>query len=163
MSGDGELRIGDADRFPSRARPQGRTPALPEWLTPAAPAQLLLPPASAPSPALPRSPGHAGHEDKAALRKRAKLRQDENAIGHAFQAVRRAIDAELETATASGDTARAELLRRRLKDAHDAAAAGRQAVAAGDRATAQQQLARIRRAAPAPNHPSGFSPSPVSR
>jgi hypothetical protein len=115
-------------------------PSLPAWLTPAEVAVLAAPPAA-------RAP--ATHEDKAALRKRAKLRQDENAIGHTFQAVRRAINAKLEAATAARDSALVEQLRGRLNEAEDAAAAGRRAVAAGDRAQAQQQLARLRRLASA--------------
>jgi Domain of unknown function (DUF1707) len=105
-------------------------PALPEWLSSG-------PLVQAPQPA----PLVPPHEDRAAMRKRAKLRQDENAIGHTFQAVRRTINAELPKTAAPEEQQR---LRERLRQAQDFADAARAAVTAGNRAEVQQQLARLR-------------------
>ncbi len=110
-------------------------PTLPEWLTPAE-VTALAPPARAAVSA----PG-AG---KAALRKHAKLRQDENAIGHTFQATRRSIGAAVERARSAGNSTEVARLEQRLREANEAAQAGRRAVTAGNRAAAQQQLARLR-------------------
>lgn len=114
-----------------------KLPTLPEWLTPAELVALVPPPSPTRAASAPRP-------DKAAIRKRAKLRQDENAIGHAFQAARRSIAAALERARAAGSSIETEELEQRLRDAHEAAEAGRQAATAGNRAAAQQQLARLR-------------------
>lgn len=117
------------------------TPALPGWLTfdhqvDSAPVKMTEGPSTAtPMPA---------REDRAALRSRAKRRQDENAIGHTFQATRRAINAELASARASGKSAEVQRLNGRLRDAQKAADAARQAVAAGDRAAVQRLLAHLR-------------------
>jgi DUF1707 SHOCT-like domain len=118
-------------------------PALPEWLASwrlveldTAPAR----PAPGGAPAPPRTP----HQDRAAARKRAKLRQDENAIGHTFQATRRAINAQIESASASGGSGDVERLRERLREAQDTAASAHRAVAAGDRAEVQRRLVRLR-------------------
>ena len=78
------------------------------------------------------------------MRKQAKLRQDENAIGHTFQATRKSIGAALERARAAGSATEIAQLEQRLREANEAAQAGRQAVVAGNRAAAQQQLARLR-------------------
>jgi hypothetical protein len=104
-------------------------PALPGWLTPGASVAPVSPPTA------------TAHEDRAALRKRAKLRQDENAIGHTFQATRRAINAEIE---ASGTPEQAKPLRDKLREAQQIADDARQAVAAGDRAEVQRGLAQLR-------------------
>ena len=114
-------------------------PTLPDWLTHGQWAQ----PAPVPARTAPAPPVGA-HEDRAALRRRAKLRQDENAIGHTFQATRRAISEELESARASGDADGVQRASDRLKDAKKTAEEARQAVAAGDRATVQRLLARLR-------------------
>jgi hypothetical protein len=106
-------------------------PALPAWLTPGA---VLAPAAVSP-------PTPIAHEDRAALRKRAKLRQDENAIGHTFQATRRAINARLSSAATPEE---AQPLRERLHHAQEIADAARRAVAAGDRAEVQRRLAQLR-------------------
>jgi hypothetical protein len=105
-------------------------PALPAWLTPGT---VLAPAAVSPTP--------IAHEDRAALRRRAKLRQDENAIGHTFQATRRAINAQLETC---GTPVQAQPLRDKLREAQQIADQARQAVAAGDRAEVQRRLAQLR-------------------
>jgi hypothetical protein len=91
----------------------------------------------------PTRPAHPS-QDRAAMRKRAKLRQDENAIGHTFQATRRAINAELETATASGQADEIERLKERLQRAQAAEVAARQAVSAMDRAEVQRRLGEMR-------------------
>ncbi len=114
-----------------------KLPTLPEWLKPAELVALVPPPSPTTAVSAPR-------QDKAAMRKRAKLRQDENAIGHAFQATRRSIAAALERARAAGSSIETEQLEQRLRDANAAAEPGRQAVTAGNRAAAQQQLARLR-------------------
>jgi hypothetical protein len=132
------------------------TPALPSWLTADGlvgeqrPAAVPMPPGGpvtppAPSPAVSAALPGRGAQDKAAARRRAKLRADENAIGHAFQARRRAITSALERATAAGDGDDVARLNVLLREAKDAADAGRRAVAAGDRAEAQRQLQRLRR------------------
>jgi hypothetical protein len=121
-------------------------PALPEWLTvgpsvessPADPRSTQAP--ADPSTATPTT----AREDRAAARRRAKLRQDENAIGHTFQATRRAINAELASARASGRSDDAQRFEERLQDAHKMADSARQAVATGDRAELQRLLARLR-------------------
>ena len=112
-----------------------KLPTLPEWLTPAELLALAPPTTAAVTPPAP---------DKAAMRQRAKLRQDENAIGHTFQATRRSISVALERARAADSSTEIGLLEQRLHDANEAAQAGRQAVVAGNRAAAQQQLARLR-------------------
>ena len=114
-------------------------PTLPEWLTQVAVAALAPPARAAVS-----APG-AG---KAAMRKQAKLRQDENAIGHTFQATRRSIGAALERARTAGSAIEITRLEQRLREANEAAQAGRRAVTAGNRAAAQQQLALLRSLAP---------------
>jgi hypothetical protein len=120
------------------------TPALPEWLAaedPAgskAPAEVAGPNVPAPGTATPP------REDRAAERRREKLRRDENAIGHTFQATRRALNARLETANAAGRPDEVADLKQRLGEAQTLATSARQAVAAGDSAQVQQLLARLR-------------------
>jgi hypothetical protein len=121
-------------------------PTLPEWLT--------FDRVDDSAPAEPRSSaGTAGtsvpvpvpaREDRAAMRKRAKLRQDENAIGHTFQSTRRAINAELASARASGKSAEVQCFEGRLREAQQTADSARQAVAVGDRAEVQRLLAQLR-------------------
>jgi hypothetical protein len=112
-----------------------KLPTLPEWLTPAEVTSSAPP--TRPTVSAPR-------EDKAAMRKRAKLRQDENAIGHTCQATRKSIGAALERARTAGSSIEIERLEQRLREANEAAQAGRRAVTAGNRAAAQQQLALLR-------------------
>jgi hypothetical protein len=124
--------------------------ALPEWLVSnrqvdAGQHEPRSSPAAAGPPTAPPIPTR---EDRAAVRKRARLRQDENAIGHTFQATRRAINAELERATSSGQSDEVQRLNDRLRNAQQTAEAARRAVAAGDRAEAQRFLARLRTLAP---------------
>jgi hypothetical protein len=126
--------------------PESPAPALPEWLTvrrlaDSSPAE----PHSTQTPA-DRSTGTPipARKDRAAGRRRAKLRQDENAIGHTFQATRRAINAKLATARASGRSGDVQRLEERLQDAHKTADSARQAVTAGDRAEVQRLLASLR-------------------
>jgi hypothetical protein len=114
-------------------------PSLPEWLGPGEFVALSTPAVPAVS---------VGAEDKAAMRKRAKLRQDENAIGHTFKATRRSIAGAIARARAAGDYVQVEQLEERLREVNEAARAGREAVAAGNRGAAQQQLARLRSLAP---------------
>jgi hypothetical protein len=126
------------------------SPGLPEWLTSnrqvdSAPPESGAVPAAADGSTATPAPIR---EDRAALRKRAKLRQDENAIGHTFQATRRAINAELERASASGQSDEVQRLKRRLGEAQQTADTARQAVAAGNRAEAQRLLARLRNLVP---------------
>jgi hypothetical protein len=111
------------------------SPPLPEWLRsgPLVEARVAPKPSSAPVA--------APHEDRAAMRKRAKRRQDENAIGHTFQSARRAINAEIATRAAPEEQQR---LRERLGKAQELADAARAAVAAGNRAEVQRQLAQLR-------------------
>lgn len=59
------------------------------------------------------------------MRKEAKLRQDENAIGHTFQATRRAINAELESARASGKADDVQRVKDRLQEAQRTADSAR--------------------------------------
>lgn len=115
---------------------EAATPVLPTWV-----ADVVV--SSLQTTAAPPSPGSAA-EQRAAARKREKLRDDENAIGHAFQARRRAIAADLDAAAAAGDHDATRRLEDELRDAKSAADAGRSAVAAGDRAEAQRQLQRLR-------------------
>ena len=120
-------------------------PELPAWLS----SQRLAGPGIAQVPAssamdVPAESSVRQREDRAAMRKRAKLRQDENAIGHTFQATRRAINAELENATSSHRTEEVQRLQERLRKAQGSATAARQAVAAGDRAEVQRRLAEMR-------------------
>ena len=119
-------------------------PELPAWLS----SQRLAGPGIAQVPAssamdVPAESSARQREDRAAMRKRAKLRQDENAIGHTFQATRRAINAELESATSSR-TEEVQRLQERLRKAQASATTARQAVAAGDRAEVQRRLAEMR-------------------
>lgn len=118
-------------------------PVLPDWLTVAGPPERPAP-AQRPAPGVPRSRTPTPAREDQAARKRAKLRQDENAIGHTFQATRRAINAKLVTATGDANSADLTDLNDRLRDAQDLAAAARQAVSAGDRAEVQRLLARLR-------------------
>jgi hypothetical protein len=132
--------------------PERETPSLPEWLTPnwqldsVRPEPRFSPTVASPPTASPTPTS----QDRAAMRKRAKLRQDENAIGHTFKATRRAINAELERAAAAGQSEEVQGLNDRLREAQNAAESARQAVAAGDRAEAQRFLARLRTLAPDP-------------
>lgn len=110
-------------------------PMLPEWLTQAE-VTALAPPS--------RAVVYAPRDGNAAMRKQAKLRQDENAIGHTFQATRRSIGAALERARTADSSTEITRLEQRLRKANEAAQAGHRAVTAGNRAAAQQQLALLR-------------------
>jgi hypothetical protein len=129
---------------------QPAVPALPDWVTSygmvdsARPELPASPPAARPSTETPL----ATREDRAAMRKRAKLRQDENAIGHTFQATRRAINTKIERASASGQPDEVQRLKDRLREAQQTAESARHAVAAGNRMEAQQLVARLRALAP---------------
>jgi hypothetical protein len=120
------------------------TPALPQWLTAQDPASSEGPAqaaaANVPGPAT----APPAREDRAADRRREKLRRDENAIGHTFQATRRAINTQLETANAAGRSDEVADLKERLRAAQRLAGSARQAVGAGDRAEVQNLLARLR-------------------
>jgi hypothetical protein len=122
------------------------SPALPGWMTADG---LVDTRVQAPGPATPAAPPTAADqphraEDRAAARRRTKQRADENAIGHTFQAKRRAIGADIESAIASGDRDEVERLNERLREARETADSARSAVAAGDRAELQRQLQRLR-------------------
>ena len=120
--------------------------ALPSWLSadglfdsrPRAPnpPTTVTPPAAAPS--------RSRAEERAADRKRIKRHGDEDAIGHAFQARRRVLTAELESASASHDHDEVRRLSDTLRQAKETAAAARQAAASGDRAEVQRLLQRLR-------------------
>jgi hypothetical protein len=117
-------------------------PRLPDWLTvdatpPAPSAVSRLRAATSGARPAPR-------EDKAEMRRRTKRRADENAIGHAFQAKRRAINDERERALAAGKTDDVARLNEALREADETATSARQAAATGDRAKVQQLLARLR-------------------
>lgn len=120
--------------------------ALPGWLTfngrvgsaPAEPRSVQT--TVGPSPPTPMP----AREDRAAMRKRAKLRQDENAIGHTLQATRRAINAELASAHGSGKSDEVQRFMARLREAQKTADSARQAIAAGDRSEVQRLLAHLR-------------------
>lgn len=120
-------------------------PPLPEWLDPNRVVEFAQPQPRSAAAAVPSTaaPIPAG-EDRAATRKRAQLRQDENAVGHTFQATRRAINAELESARASVKPDEVQRLNDKLREAQVTAESARQAVAAGDRATVQRLLAHLR-------------------
>lgn len=121
-------------------------PGLPEWLTlgrmvdsSSAEPQSIQTPADPPiATAMP------AREDRASAARRAKLRRDQNAIGHTFQATRRAINAKLATSRASGKPDDVKRFEDRLQEARATADSARQAVAAGDRAEVQRFLARLR-------------------
>jgi hypothetical protein len=130
------LAAPDEERHRLLGHEHEKLATLPEWLTPAELVALT----PTPTPAAVCTP----RQDKAAMRKRAKLRQDENAIGHTFQATRKSIGAALERARAAASSTEIAQLEQRLREANEAAQAGRQAVVAGNRAAAQQQLARLR-------------------
>jgi hypothetical protein len=123
------------------------TALLPEWLTDGdltahgTPEQAAVPDVTGPEAATPP------REDRAAQRRREKLRRDENAIGHTFQATRRVITAKLQTATTAGDSEEVAQLKERLGEAQKLAASARDAVGAGDRAEVQNLLASLRRLA----------------
>jgi hypothetical protein len=119
-------------------------PTLPEWLT-AGEVFDSTPPTAVTAPDASRpATGAPARGDRAALRKQAKLRADENAIGHAFQAKRRAINAELEQTAAMSEPADVQRLKQALREAQETMAAARQAAAVGDRAEVQRLLARLR-------------------
>ena len=119
-------------------------PVLPDWLTVAGPPKRQAS-AQRPAPDVMRpKPPTPVRDDQAAARKSAKLRRDENAIGHTFQATRRAINAKLVAAAGEGNSTAVTDLTDRLRDAQDLAAAAREAVSAGDRAEVQRLLARLR-------------------
>jgi hypothetical protein len=130
------LAAPDEERHHLLGHEHEKLPTLPEWLTP----DELVALAPTPMTAALSTP----RQDKAAMRKRAKVRQDENAIGHTFQATRKSIGAALERARAAASSTEIAQLEQRLREANEAAQAGRQAAAAGNRAAAQQQLARLR-------------------
>jgi hypothetical protein len=119
-------------------------PALPSWLTDGGlDSGRRLSSAGAPGPppaAAPQSKSQAN----ATYRKRAKQQGDVNAIGHTFQAARRAITSDLEAATAAGSRDEAHRANERLREAKEAAESARGALAAGDRAELQRQLQRLR-------------------
>jgi hypothetical protein len=77
-------------------------------------------------------------------RKRLKQHADEDAIGHVFQARRRALTAQLERASAVHDHDEVERLSESLREARDMADAARVAAAGGDRAEVQRLLQRLR-------------------
>ncbi len=83
-------------------------------------------------------------QERAAARKRAKQHEDSNAIGHCFQAARRAITSGLEAATAAGNRDEVQRSNDKLREAEETAESARRAVAAGDRAELQRLLARLR-------------------
>jgi hypothetical protein len=121
-------------------------PALPEWFKSnrtTNPAPAAPPPVRTTAGLSTAAPMRA-REDRGATRKRAKLRQDENAIGHTFQTTRRAINAQLESARASGKPDELQRLEDRLLEAQKTADSARRAVAGGDRAEVQRLLARLR-------------------
>ena len=107
---------------------------LPNWLSDAASVAEL-------------APTTPPREDRAAERRREKLRADENAIGHTFQATRRAINTRLEAASAAGKTDEVADLAELLREAQSLEASAREAVGAGDRSEVQNLLARMRRLA----------------
>ena len=94
------------------------------------------PPAAAPS--------RSRAEELAADRKRLKQHEDEDSIGHAFQARRRLLTAELETARGSHDHDAVQRISNRLQEAKETATAARQAAASGDHAEVQRLLQRLR-------------------
>jgi hypothetical protein len=134
-----------SDRFIFGSESARVVPELPAWLSSRRPVGPAIARVAAPSAMdAPAERSVRPREDRAAMRKRAKLRQDENTIGHTFQATRRAINAELESARSSHRTEEVQSLQERLSKAQDSAAAARQAVAAGDRAEVQRRLAEMR-------------------
>ena len=134
-----------SDRFTFGHERPREVPELPAWLSSQRPLGPAIAQASASSVmAAPAESSERSHEDRAAMRKRAKLRQDVNAIGHTFQATRRAINAQLESATSSHRTEEVPRLQERLRKAGASATAARQAVAAGNRAEVQRRLAEMR-------------------
>ncbi|HEY2594450.1 MAG TPA: DUF1707 domain-containing protein [Chloroflexota bacterium] len=140
------LTAAAAHRFHPGDEHDTSVPPLPEWLDSNRVVEFAPPePGAAPAAAVPSTAAPIpAHEDRSATRKRAKLRQDENAVGHTFQATRRAINAELESARASGKPDEVQRLNDRLRQAQVIAESARQAVAAGDRATVQRLLAQLR-------------------
>ncbi len=134
-----------SDRFTFGHESTPAVPELPVWLS----SQRLVGPAIAQVPASSATAAASEssarpRQDRAAMRKRAKLRQDENAIGHTFQATRHAINVELQIATSSHRADEVQRLQARLRKAHASATAARQAVAAWDRAEVQRRLAELR-------------------
>jgi Domain of unknown function (DUF1707) len=122
------------DLPPLEKGPEGAPPELPDWFT-ADWRDELAPAAVAP---LSRS------QERDATRKREQHHHDENAIGHTFQAAHRSIDAQLQRATAAGDSGEADRLRQQLHEAERIEACARQALGVGDRAQLQQHLAQLR-------------------
>jgi hypothetical protein len=117
-------------------------PALPSWLTDG---ELGSSASRAVGPGVPAAaPPQSKSQANAAYRKRAKQQGDANAIGHTFQAARRAITSDLEAATAAGNRDEAQRANERLREAKEAAESARGALAAGDRAELQRQLQRLR-------------------
>jgi hypothetical protein len=120
--------------------------ALPSWLSADGLVESRLlapnPPTIGPPPAA--APSRSRAEERAADRKRLKQHADEDAIGHAFQARRRQLTAELESASASHDHDEAQRKSDSLREAKETAAAARQAAASGDRAEVQRLLQRLR-------------------
>ncbi len=150
MAPDGQLQRPSSTAATRRA-PAAREETAAVRATPAVPdgrQAAAQRPAGAPAAATEQhSPtAQSKRAQEKAARKQAQLRQDENAIGHLFQARRRELGAELESATAAGKHKQADRAGERLQEAKDAAAAARQAVAAGDRAEMQRQLERLRNA-----------------
>jgi hypothetical protein len=117
-------------------------PALPSWLTDGelGSSASRVVGDGVPAAAPPQSKSQAN----AAYRTRAKQQADANAIGHTFQAARRAITSDLEAATAAGNHDEAQRANDRLREAKEAAESARGALAAGDRAELQRQLQRLR-------------------
>ena len=90
------------------------------------------------------APARSRAEERAADRKRLEQHADDDAIGHAFQARRRALTAQLESASASHDHDEVLRLSARLREAKETAAAARRAATSGDRAEVQRLLQRLR-------------------
>jgi hypothetical protein len=116
-------------------------PPLPSWL-----ASVGVADSPSPEPSRSRSPADQGTRAAVAVGagKTVWAGDLENEIGHAFQAKRRAINAELEQARASGQADEVNRLNELLRDTKDMAASARQAASAGDRSTAKQLIARLR-------------------
>lgn len=119
---------------------------LPSWLSADGLADSSSRPPSQPATGTPLAgaPPRSRAEERAADRKRLKRHGDEESIGHAFQARRRVLTAELEHASASHDRGEVQRIGDSLREAKETAAAARQAAASGDRAEVQRLLQRLR-------------------
>jgi hypothetical protein len=123
-----------AEHFHLGHEPDDAMPPLPTWLATRDVAEDR-----------PSAPPQSRAREEAAFRRRAKEHADKNAIGHTFQARRRAITTELEAAIAAGQRDEVMRLNAELQDAKATAAAARRAEDAGDRAEVQRLLQRLRR------------------